>query len=145
MVQRAGDQTFRAAEKPMTAAHFLSGKVVTTNQRSMKNPLHWWQDHARRRRAAAVLASLRAGAPAASEVIRAATAEPDPAGVHVALLKKNFPRQRFPPDWVPDLRDLGNLARLRHVFSRRLAPLRRGEPSVSDGIEELTAHFRRRR
>ena len=113
--------------------------------RSMKNPFRWWQDRARLRRAAAVLTSLRAGAPAASDVVRAATADAAPDAVRLALLRKNFP---FLPrhEWVPSMIDLGYLVELKAYFSgqRCSTPPWRNAQSA-DGIEELSRHSSRRR
>ncbi len=130
----------------MITVHYRSAKGVIRNHGlCMKNPFRWWRDRARRRRAAAVLASLRVGSPAASYAVRAVTADADPAAVRLALLRKNFP---FLPrdEWVPGMIDLGNLAELKAYFSGKQRPalLRRNAQS-GDGIEELTRHFSRRR
>ena len=117
----------------------------------------WLDGRARRRRAAAVLASLRAAGPGAASILAdAATSDPDPTTVHLALLEKTYPRLPFlhdPARWGgfgrPDLRDLGNLALLHRLFAPRSwfpkARPRRHEPTVEDGLAELERYFSRRR
>ena len=51
-----------------------------------------------------------------SELVQAATAEPDPGRIHLALIERNLPPYPHPAGWVPTLEDLAALGELAARF-----------------------------
>ena len=86
---------------------------------SMSDPLDYFGgERATAARKARTLAKLRAASPDAAEKLAVAVqAEPDPARIHLGLLRKNFPFLLRPIGWIPTLSDLACLAELKTHFS----------------------------